>query len=782
MATILELGSKKTMNTWYNTFKKMSEDLKKNAITFDEVNDWVNGIYHYDFKESKAVGSLMDLQRGLSITTDRKIVEDFTKKIIKELDDVQKDLADKLGKRIIKKLDDLKKIQENRKLQLTELEKKKNEKEVQLDKKLKTKHTKLITETKKRNKELDVLITQLDKVKDKSNITAPQLKQITDFLDMKKSIDKEVEELSGVKTYGGMNPLESKKFIEDFLSDQRAHQKNKSTRQIVGESKFNVSKMFYGVGQEWGKKASRVLGKKLGKLEPFHENLIKEYESKYATELEEDGSLSEEEQEKELMAFEKNLRKNFSKAIRSKDILTETDTDKIKDMSMSGKSKASEKKPPEKPTKTAKNYYKGGTLDNDVNIVGEKGIEVIKGKDVYTPDGDKTNTGKWADTLKSMLGINRKGNDPLLMHTIALRTDVLDIKKLIGSKFKYDTERDEDLDSLREDKVDKKEVLPKGEISEIIEKDKSKFGLILGGLAMALLPLAGIAAALASLAITLPKLYDLYKDHQQVKKSAEEVEQFTKETWKNKGIDISNGDDPILEDAKRIGGVQSLGKFGEYSLVLNDAKLLLDKKMKYQMENPDKAIELFEKDLEEYYNKKDISTINPFTRGSRTGFESIIEKMEKQLQEKQIIDALSSPGNILGMKPQGFAMGGDWKVSGENGIEFENVSSNGRSGRVLSPLNKSVEHRQSLKDVLKESFKELNGTVQSFNPTEFKNITLQLYKDTIAVFEKNIAKNNQTKENGRIAMINNNIMGNRNQEVVVKEKHIPVSEDFIRIK
>jgi hypothetical protein len=756
-ANILDFASKKQTNTWYDTFKKSMENIRKTAVTYDQIEKWKLGIFDNTTDPKKPTGHLYDFISKVQTSKNTKELEDFSKKVHKDIKDTEEYLADIIGKRLIKQLDEFKRIEENRNNQLNELEKKRNDSKANLDKATKDKYDTLIKQTKDENEILKKLLADLESIEDKEQIASPQLQQFTDYIQKRKDLDKQVADESGVKTYGGMNLLESRRHIEDFLKDQRAHLKNKSANQIAGESKFNVSKMFYGFGQELGSRANRFLGKKLGKLEPFHEKLIDKYVDEYGKELEEDGTKSEEQIEKDLMAYEKNLRKNFSSKIRQKDILTETDTDKIKEVS-----------------RTGKNLYKGGTLDNDVNIVGEKGIEVIKGKDVYTPDGDKTNTGKWADTLKSMLGINRPGDnkDPILMHTIALRKDVLDIKKLMGDKFKYDTERDEDLDSLREkelkdgtdketvkeSKTDNKDILDSLKDLKSGQNNSLVDDLLIGNAISkgfekvlnhikpgSFLPLAAPAVTAAGvLGGTAWAGFDVISDAYNLNK-------------KKDAVDYSQFDESrlyIVEQAKKERDKVNK-EFEESSSSSYDisggegiAMSTLDK------------LEKLEKVIRSGVDKKGIV---PMTET----FEQW--KMNKNKQ------------NQPSAKP--FAMGGDWKVTGENGIEFEQISPSGRNGRVLSPLNKSVEHRQSLKDVLKESFKELNGTVQNFNPTEFKNITFQLYKDTVAVLEKNLAKNNQAKENGRIAMINNNIMGNRNQEVVVKEKHIPVSSgDFVRIK
>jgi len=141
------------------------------------------------------------------------------------------------------------------------------------------------------------------------------------------------------------------------------------------------------------------------------------------------------------------------------------------------------------------------------------------------------------------------------------------------------------------------------------------------------------------------------------------------------------------------------------------------------------------------------------------------------------LEDIQKPGES---KVNKFEKGGEWKVTGENGIEIEKISSDGKSGKVLSPLNKTNEHRQSLKDVIKEAYEESGQKSNMINPNQIKTENISMYERIIKPFEKMISGKNKEQNSPIITNINtsNNMANNASQQP--QKEYITTEVDFVR--
>jgi len=578
--------------------------------------------------------------------------------------------------------------------------------------------------------------------------------------------DRELKTKIGIKLgidVTGKSTGDINKMIDRFLKDQRKEEGKQSFQQILSKSGgiFGINKALGSWGEQLGTRMRKFTSRKMGRGEvlPIHETMIDTYTEKYKEELETQG-LDEASLERELLDFESRMRTNTSKSIASnKGILTEKSWTDIYDQSQNKKTAK---------TAPAKKY--GGDINpNEATIVGENGIEIVKNNKVFTPEGNKSNSSDWMNALQRMFGVGKDSKkDPMLIHTLAMRKDIFDIKKIITDIFKYNTERDEDLDLQRKEKGEKG-------TGKTVEKTSSDNSLLLDKLndikgsqnnsivddlliykaleplmKKFLPPLTAIAGSIATVGTavgilggTVYSIYDVIRD----------------------AFNLFGNDEPV-----------DYSKFSEEQLYLVDqAKAQLDEAAKeYEATDTTWDMSGGEGAAIKYTDANaDMQEIIRTGVDSKGKLKKPTKSKEQWKREREANSAKTPPPvqvPSVGSTVKDAIVHGD-KVTPYDKDDLVVIGTN-------LPGNKDSSNKSLIKS-LKEAFKELKTETSYIDPNEIKKTVLELYVATVSVWEKNTAIKKNEKSQQQVSMLNNtinNIGSNGNVKVVYVP--VPYDKDF----
>lgn len=618
---------------------------------------------------------------------------------------------------------------------------------------------KLITFQKEKIKKIETLQNNVVK---KSISIEDAKKEYSDLIEKNKEIDKTIEEYTGVESFKeSTNDLE--RIIEDFLKDQRKSKSVKTFGQTMAShgGVLGVRKAAHAYGLQQGerlrKKISKMFG--IGELENHHERWLEKQLDIYQDELKESGT-PEEQAIKQVNDYERNLRSNLSRGVKEKDVLGEKDLSTIAEQSKKT-SKYTTKEA--KPTAAfinnmAEVHATGGKLSGNLDIVGERGLEIVKGNEVLSPEGNTRNMSKWFTAFKEIAGVKNPKKHPLEVHIIKIKNDVNSIKEFLIKQFDYIQEKDEDEWWIRE-KLDKepKEIktnIPVASdqpankqkennsliddilISKLIEKILTK--LLPSGippvptpksLAPAVATAGTIATAVAVIGGTVWAAYDTVSDAVYFAKDKEAVDYSTFDEQRLYIADQAKKEfDRLAEETYKLASDPwNYGAEGSSAYALS------------QMKNLDEVVR----------SGIDIDGIVPLTETIDQWRQN---KNNSVKEDQPVKDAIIQDRKITRFdKDDVVAIGTDLNQSKKGGLS------------------------QTLKEAMKDVSTDI---INAFNPREMKQITLDMYEKTIAVWQQSEANKKKEASNTIISNTNNNILGGGSS--AVREKYIPVELDFVR--
>jgi uncharacterized membrane protein YeaQ/YmgE (transglycosylase-associated protein family) len=611
-------------------------------------------------------------------------------------------------------------------------------------------------------------------------------KQTLQFINEVDEFQESIAEQTGIQIQDKQKEL--KNIIENFLTDQRKSKSVKTFGQTMASHGgiLGIRKAAHAYGLQQGdrlrKKINKIFG--IGELEKHHENVIEEYISKYQKELE-DKEIPQPEVDKLSGIYERNLRSNMSRMVKEKGSLGESDLANIAEKSKTTDKYTTNKKAESTENKVvAEAHATGGNLSG-LDIVGERGLEIVKGNEVLSPEGNTGNMSKWFTAFKEIAGVKNQKKNPLEPHIIKIKNDINSIKELMIKEFDYIQERDEDKDFARDSKEAiniKDSNIVKDNVEEaIVKKDGGMLSNIISGmvggtvggalakLAISLVP-AILPAVISAAGITMVGVaaYSIYKgvksmiEADEIEKNSallydkaikqEYGEEFSKATsdmgMPNFGRSIENYWgywNNTVKDYLKIGGERFTGKKSKYEWVswIEDQAKLKMLGQKY-----------WDKD-DEYGKAINILVNTP----------EFQEKFKKELSSQP---TLAIPFNIKENPPVKDAIIQDKKIT-----RFD------KDDVVAIGTDLKQSKKGGLSQTLKEAMKDVSlDIINAFNPREMKQITLDMYEKTIAVWQQSEA--NQKKNasaNTIISNTNNNIIGGNS---AIREKYIPVELDFVR--
>lgn len=696
---------------------------------------------------------------------------------------------------------------------------------------------KLITFQKEKIKKIETLQNNVVK---KSISIEDAKKEYSDLIEKNKEIDKTIEEYTGVESFKeSTNDLE--RIIEDFLKDQRKSKSVKTFGQTMAShgGVLGVRKAAHAYGLQQGerlrKKISKMFG--IGELEKHHERWLEKQLDIYQDELKESGT-PEEQAIKQVNDYERNLRSNLSRGVKEKDVLGEKDLSTIAEQSKKTSKYTTKEAKPTAPfiNNMAEVHATGGKLSGNLDIVGERGLEIVKGNEVLSPEGNTGNMSKWFTAFKEIAGVKNPKKHPLEVHIIKIKNDVNSIKEfLIESAEDKEFARDKESVNIKDTNIVKdnvEEAIVKNDDGMLSNIISGMVGGTVGGalakLAISLIPsIIPAVLTFAGFAIVGVAAYSIYKGIKDIIEANEiqdnsgirlvdqlqksgKISEDTAKKWKSFITDKSTF-------MRNMTG--SPAEATQWDLV-DKIGMLTAERSKYESEviGTDKlrtpAEEAEDRARLKYYDEQISKFKDLATRGwGGADFIPIIEEIIKNKSYSEFTkysiggdsegmgseryDKLNRKKywNAVGMLSKEYKMfGGDFEKywDAQNAMNYNNadyaedaIIQNNKVTKfrkddvvaIGTDLNQSK--KGGLSQTLKEAMKDVStDIINAFNPREMKQITLDMYEKTIAVWQQSEANKKKEASNTIISNTNNNILGGGSS--AVREKYIPVELDFVR--